>query len=485
MQESQARHAAVAYAERAARQKVPQCRATAFLGVSPRTLRHWKNCHAKGNLEVHFRGRPPISCSIESRNELVRFLHQVTGPAVGLPALRPLFPAMPRVILEDLLRRYRRVWRRRYRVTGFELTWHHAGTVWAMDFSEATHPIDGIYPYIFAVRDLASHQQLAWEPVVDETAETVLPILRRLFAEHGPPLVLKSDNGSAFISEAIRASMLAEVVAQLFSPPRRPQYNGALERSNGTHKVYTQQHAAIEGHPYRWTSDNLEHARHLANTISRPWGPTGPTPDEAWQQRSPITDAERREFQRALAEARIEAASDLGLDLVEPLRVADRARLDRLALSRTLEELGYLTKKRVRRSPKKPMRLAREELARRARKHRGDQDSDTANDATDAPPPSRTSSGTSRALVSSPGGVPATSSTKAQTSREQIKNRKVLASARKHVTMQPPVDANLPPPADDKSSTTTTSAQRERASPSWLRRLITPLVSSLKAANIS
>jgi len=485
VRECQARHTAVAYAEWADRQKVPLWRAAASLGISSRTLRYLKNRQAKGRFEVPFRGRPPVSCATESRNEVIRFLHQVTGPAVGLPALRTLFPAMPRVILEELLRRYRRVWRRRYRVTGFQLTWHHAGAVWAMDFSEATHPVDGIYPYIFAVRDLASHQQLAWEPVGDEKAETVLPILRRLFAEHGPPLVLKSDNGSAFISAAIRSSMLAEVVAQLFSPPRRPQYNGALERSNGTHKLYTQQHAAIEGHPYRWSSDDLEHARHLANTISRPWGRTGPTPEEAWQERSSITNVERQQFQRALAEARIAAANDLGLDLVEPLSRCDRARLDRLALSRTLEQLCYLTKTRVTRPPKKPKRLSRQELARRARKHRDDQDSDTANDATDAPAPSRTSSVTSPALVSSSGRVAATSSAQAQASRAQRTTGKMLASARKHVTMQPAVDANLPPPADDKTSTTPTSAQRKRASPSWLRRLLTPLVSILKAANIS
>ena len=482
--ECHARHAAVAYADRAARQEVPQCRAAAFLGIAPRTLRYWKKRHAEGVPELRYRGRPPVSCNVESRNEVIRFLHRVTGPAVGMPALQPLFPAMPRVILEDLLRRYRCFWRRRYRENGFELTWHHAGAVWAMDFSEAPHPIDGIYSYIFAVRDLASHQQLAWEPVADETAESALPILQRLFAEHGPPLVLKSDNGSAFISETIRSTMLAEVVAQLFSPPRRPQYNGALERSNGVHKVYTQQHAVIEGHPCRWTSNDLEHARHLANTMTRPWGPTGPTPEQAWQQRSLITDAQREQFQRAFTEARIEAANDLGFDLVETLRVADRARLDRLALSRTVARLEYLTMKRVTRPPRKPKRPSHEEIARRARKHRGDQRPESTNDSANAPPPSRPPSDTTCTLVLSPDRVPATSSTKAQACYGETKSRKVLASAPKHVTMQQVVDADLPPPANEKPSTTTTSAQRERASPSWLRRLITPFIFRQKAASI-
>jgi putative transposase len=480
MQECQARSAAVAYAERAADKKIPQRCVAASLNVSSRTLRHWKS----GQVEVCRRGRPPAACSIESRNEVIRFLHHVTGPAVGLPALRALFPKMPRVILEDLLRRYRRVWRRRYRVTGFQLTWHHAGTVWAMDFSEALQPVDAIYPYIFAVRDLASHQQLAWEPVVDEKAETVIPILSRLFAEHGRPLVLKSDNGSAFIAEMTQASMLEAVVSQLFSPARRPQYNGALERSNSTNKIYTQQHAAFEGHPYRWTSEDLEHARQLANTISRPSGPTGPTPEEAWHQRSPITDDQRQAFQQTLGKARIKAASDLGLDLEDDLSVADRARLDRLALSRTLEELGYLTKKQVRRPPKKPKRLLREKLARRVRKHRDDQDSKTANDAPESLP-SLHPSATSRALVSSPGGATAMPSADAQAARAQSATRKTLASAHKNVTMQPVACADLPPPARDKPRATPTPAHREQAIPSWLRRPITLLASIAKAAKIS
>ena len=114
--------------------------------------------------------------------------------------------------------RYRRVWRRRYRPRGFRLTWHLAGAVWAMDFSEAPYLIDGVYKYLFAVRDLASHHQIAWIPVPDQQAETILPILEQLFQEHGPPLVLKSDNGSAFIADLLTGLMAANQVSSLFSP---------------------------------------------------------------------------------------------------------------------------------------------------------------------------------------------------------------------------------------------------------------------------
>jgi len=395
--ESQVRRRAVDYADRAAQRKARRSHIARQLGIAPRTLRHWRQRQKNDGLAPRSRGRRPLDVDVDARNEVIRFLHQVSGPAVGLPALRALFPDLPHVVLEDLLRRYRRVWRRRYRQSGFQLHWHRAGAVWAMDFSQPRYPVDGVYDYLFAVRDLASGRQLAWQAVASESAEAVLPILEQLFQQHGPPLVLKSDNGSAFIAAATTAAMQEAVVAQLFSPARRPQYNGALERSNGTMKTYTHQHAVGQGHPFRWTSQDLEQSRQLANTITRPWGHRGPTPEEAWQQRTALGDQERNHFQQTLAEQRVRAADDLGLDLdlSDSLVHADRARLDRLALSRTLEQLGYLTKTHVDRPPKKPKRLARDELERRAIEHRGNQPPSPASQSSELALPESNNSHTS------------------------------------------------------------------------------------------
>ena len=176
------------------------------------------------------------------------------------------------------------VWRRRYAQHGFELTWHFAGTVWAMDFTQPLQPIDGVFPYLLAIRDLASHCQLAWRPVRGETAEDVLPVLQELFADVRPALGPQERQRFRLPRRDRCSELLCEAaVAQLFSPVRQPQYNGALERSNGVLKTYTHHHAISAGHPFRWTSEDVEHAQHLANTISRPWGARGPSPDEAWQ----------------------------------------------------------------------------------------------------------------------------------------------------------------------------------------------------------
>jgi len=462
--------AAVDYLEQAARQGIPPGKAARLLGIPSRTLRFWKQKWGEDGLEVKPRGRVPLGCDIQARNQVLRFLHQVTGPSIGLPALRALFGRVPRCVLEDLLRRYCRMWRKRYLKRGFRLTWHEPGRVWAIDFSEAPYPIDGVYPYLLAVRDLASRQQLAWQPVRTEKAEEVVAILGQLFAEHGPPLVLKSDNGSAFIAQLTQEAMLLAVVAQLFSPVRRPQYNGALERSNGVLKTYTHQHAIHQGHPFRWTSEDLEHARGLANTISRPWGHQKPTPQEAWDQRSPISDDQRQAFQVTLEKHRATAADDLGLDLSTELTIADRAALNRLALSRVLQDMGYLTMRRVGRTPKKPKRKSRKELARRAARLAPDA---VAEDASPTPASSST---------------PLTHSCPAESvsSHQEIakSDDKVLAQAGESATMSVVVDASSNSTSRSNQHPTVTSTHGEWPFYSWLRRPITLLLSLAKSAKI-
>jgi len=267
-----------------------------------------------------------------------------------------LFTVVPRCILADLLARIRRVHRQRYQAEGHRLTWHKPGRVWAIDFSEASSLIDGQCSYLFAVRDLASHRQLGWLAVAELTTAAARGPLKELFREHGAPLVIKSDNGSAFISEAFHELLETAGAEPLYSPPCHPQYNGALERANGTLKELTQFIACRFGHPLRWTTADLEQAREQANSLSRPWGHDGPTPDEAWFAREPITAAERAEFAARLAVERPRAAADVGFHPPLALSHELRAHIDRLALQRTLEQTGNLTIEPGRRTTKRRRR---------------------------------------------------------------------------------------------------------------------------------
>lgn len=132
--------------------------------------------------------------------------------------------------LEDLLKRYRRVWRKRNDEPIRVLHWRLAGRVWAIDFTGPGLPIEGGCSYLLAVRDLASGQQLLWQPCVEATAAVAVEALTSLFMAHGAPLVFKSDNGSTFTAEAFRNLAEEFDVELLFSPPGFPRYNGRLKR---------------------------------------------------------------------------------------------------------------------------------------------------------------------------------------------------------------------------------------------------------------
>jgi len=183
------------------------------------------------------------------------------GPGIGLPTLRLEFPGMARAQLEELLRRYRRIWRKRNRQPIRVLHWTRPGAVWAIDFHGPRPPIDGLYPNLLAVRDLSSGQQLLWLPVHDMTAPTVLQALNGLFTTHGAPLVLKSDNGSAFVADEVQELLAQFGVKNLFSPPRMPRYNGSIEAGIGSLTSRTEQHATRQGHPGYWTWHDAEAAR--------------------------------------------------------------------------------------------------------------------------------------------------------------------------------------------------------------------------------
>ena len=207
----------------------------------------------------------------------------------------------------------------------------------------AAQAIDGRWPYLLAVRDLASGCQLAWLPVLDETAETTIDALQWLFLEHGPPLVLKSDNGSGFIAEAMRRFLDRWQVRPLFSPPYTPEYNGAIEAGNGALKTRTHDEAARQGRNGHWTADDTEAARRMANELIYPHGPLGPTRQECFRTSPRISLEARAAFGRTVAHEQTQERLKQGYPLDTDLGHAAQAQIDRVAIGRALVEHGYLT----------------------------------------------------------------------------------------------------------------------------------------------
>jgi hypothetical protein len=322
--------------------------------LSVRTLQRWRE-PVPSSGSIPLLGRPVIHSPREARNEVLHFLDEY-GPGVGVPTLKECFPDMMRAEQEDLLRRYRRIWREQHRIPLRILSWPVPGRVWAIDFAQAPLPIEGRFPYLLAVRDLASGMSLLWQPVEHATGESTTGMLTTLFAIHGAPLVLKSDNGSAFGEASVQALLRSWRVASLFSPPYWPRYNGAVEAGIGSLKGRTEARAARQGRGGIWTWDDAASAMWEANTFARPRGDRGPSPNESWAVRSAITAAERERFTAGVGRhaetANPETAS---CDGVEPDVWSSRG-MAREAIRLALEECEYLSYKRRRIHPPLPRR---------------------------------------------------------------------------------------------------------------------------------
>ena len=322
---------------------MPVVQVTRCLAVSDRTVRRWRQqaCAAAPTC-LATRGRPAQPAQRADRNAVYQFLRE-RGAGTPLVAVQAAFPQLRRRDLQEVLRRYRRVAHKKRLRQQSRLRWLRVGAVWAADFKERREPLEGRYPWILAVKDLASRCQLAWLPLEEATAEAVQAAYARLFAEHGPPLVLKSDNGGQFRDERTKRLLAEYDVVPLYNPRRRPAYNGGVERANGQLAGYQEAVAAAQGRPGLPTRADAEQARHLANDLARPTGWRGPTAAQLWEQRQPLTVAEREVFLAAVDARRLESRQALHFSPTELLAHYAQAAVDRRAVRDALVAQGLLT----------------------------------------------------------------------------------------------------------------------------------------------
>jgi transposase InsO family protein len=345
------RQRAVAMAQRLREQGYSHIEIAGRLAIPERTLRSW-NQVGQDAVAAPPLGRPLLT-STATQQEAVFSLLDTRGPGVGVPTLRTCFPDLARAELDELVQGYRERWRADHPRLIHVLHWQRPGTVWAIDFAEAPSLIDGTYEYVLAVRDLASGQTLLWRQVAAPTAEIVIAELRWLFTLHGAPLVLKSDNGSAFIAEDLRWELQRWNVGQLFSPPHCPEYNGSIEASIGSLKIRTEQQCALQGHPGQWTSAALETAQHAANT-AQPRRLKGRSPEKIWESREVMTAADRAAFQATVEAYRREERAQRDVPATDGLSRTEQASIDRVAYRRALVAHDLLLFRRRRIPPRIP-----------------------------------------------------------------------------------------------------------------------------------
>ena len=325
-------------------------RVAAALRLGERTLRDWSEKTGSGELRAFARGRRQERSSVEERNRLLAEIEK-EGLQIGVAPLKLRFPEMPRSEIRDILRRLRAWHLARHTALLRELEWTEPGWVWAMDHTKPPEPVDRVHKTVFSVRDLGSGAQLAWEPEPRAGAIEVARTLEALFARHGAPLVLKSDNGSAFISQEVSDVCKRWGVKLLFSPPRLPGYNGSLESSIRWLKERTDHAAARRGRAGWWIREDLEVALAKTNSLPRDAERDGTPRQVVFHRRKPVRPELRAALRRRL---RYELARERRLGNLAPKetqRRAARAEIEREAMSRALVALGVLTIKTRRVSP--------------------------------------------------------------------------------------------------------------------------------------
>lgn len=108
----------------------------------------------------------------------------------------------------------------------------HAATkphqVWAYDFVHDKCN-QGHTLRFLTITDEFTRQSLAVVAATSIRSHDVIEVLRRLFAQHGAPQYLRSDNGPEFVSKAVREWLKQQDVQAAYIEPGCPWQNGFAE----------------------------------------------------------------------------------------------------------------------------------------------------------------------------------------------------------------------------------------------------------------
>jgi integrase-like protein len=253
----------------------------------------------------------------------VRLLRR--DPGCGVASLRRHVAALPRNTTAAYVRRLRRVRARRLRRLWRVLRWHLPGAVWAIDGTWLDQPVAPFGRRALIVVELHSGKVLDLRSVPGEQAAAAEQVLAALIAKHGPPLVLKLDNGSAFIARRFAAFCQRHGITLLHSPVRRPRYNGTCE----VRGRWAKRDALAAAHARGASGDLCQADLDCAITF------TGVMP-----RVSPLL---RQHFLLVVAEQLAIAAAQRGLALRGTIRDHVRRSLARVAVRRALQICHILT----------------------------------------------------------------------------------------------------------------------------------------------
>lgn len=199
------------------------------------------------------------------------------------------------------------------------------GAVWAIDGTWLDQPVGSFGRRALVVVELYTRGTLCLESVRGERATSVVACLSRLIAEHGAPLVLKADNGSAFISKAVARLCERHGITLMHSPVRCPRFNGTCEVSGRWAKRRVALAALERGSTSKLSQADLDRAATFRGTMPR------------------IDPALRAHFRQVVAEQLGAHVAARGLAIGDLLSDHQRRSLGRVAAQRALQLCHILT----------------------------------------------------------------------------------------------------------------------------------------------
>ena len=104
--------------------------------------------------------------------------------------------------------------------------WEYPSSPWERIHIDHAGPVDG---KLFLIVVDSYSKWVEAELVSSTSAEVTIRVLRRLFAAHGLPHTLVSDNATGFVGEEMKAFLLKNGVRHLNSAPYHPASNGQAE----------------------------------------------------------------------------------------------------------------------------------------------------------------------------------------------------------------------------------------------------------------
>ena len=105
--------------------------------------------------------------------------------------------------------------------------------IWTFDFM-TDYTVDGIQFRVFNIVDEYTRRCMESYIARNIGARKVQHVLERVFATHGKPKILRSDNGREFIAETLGSWLTEQGVVSAFVEKGSPQQNAFIERFNGS-----------------------------------------------------------------------------------------------------------------------------------------------------------------------------------------------------------------------------------------------------------